>query len=586
MKSVPAPTLKRCAIYTRVSDDEGLDQEFNSLDAQREAGEFHIKAQVSAGWVALPDRYDDGGISGKDLERPAVKRLIEDIKAGKIDTVVVYKIDRLSRTVADFVDLMKLFDKYNVTFVSVTQHFNTDSAMGKLILNILQSFAQFEREMTAERIRDKFAASKRKGMWMGGSPPLGYDVHERKLIINEAEASMVRHIFERFIETGSTTTLVRELEAKKWTTKSWTTAKGKHHKGQKFDKAALYRILGNHIYIGKIGHKGEIYEGQQKAIIDTAIWDKARQLIDGRAPKPMRVPRTEAPVLLRGLLFDPDGYAMCVGGSKHGNKTYRYYVSTQAVKKSYDHCPIKTVSAHMLEELVISQVRRLLVQPEWAVRISKQDSELSERTIMAALKNFESLWDELFPAEQARIVNMLIQRITVHPDKLQITLRPLGMIGLLRELISDLTHITPVNDSDSFFTIEIPIAFKKRAGRKYITAPDGRDIMEARKPHFDKSMIRALVRGHEFLELMDADRELNSIKIGKEQKIDPAYVNKYVRMTQLAPDIIVAILNGRQPPSLTVSQLQRPFPDLWAEQRRHFGFNSPLAKIGSKNEAT
>lgn len=575
MKPVPAPALKRCAIYTRVSDDEGLDQEFNSLDAQREAGEFHIKAQVSAGWVALPDLYDDGGISGKDLERPAVKRLIDDIKAGKIDIVVVYKIDRLSRTVADFVDLMKLFDKYNVSFVSVTQHFNTDSAMGKLILNILQSFAQFEREMTAERIRDKFAASKRKGMWMGGSPPLGYDVVERKLIINGAEASMVQHIFKRFIETGSTTTLVHELEAKKWTTKSWTTSKGKHHKGQKFDKSALYRILGNQIYIGKISHKGEIYDGQQKAIIDTATWDKARRLIDGRAPKPMRAPRTEAPVLLRGLLFDPDGYAMCVGGSKHGNKTYRYYVSTQAVKKSYGHCPLKTVSAHMLEELVISQVRRLLVQPEWAVRISRQDSDLSERTIMAALKKFESLWDELFPAEQARIVNLLIQRITVHPDKLQITLRPLGMIGLLRDLISDLTHITPVSDFDSFFTIEIPIAFKNRGGRKFITAPDGRDIMEARKPHYDKSLIRALVRGHEFLEMIDANRELNSIKIAKKEKLDPAYVNKYIRMTQLAPDIIVAILNGRQPQSLTVSQLQRPFPDLWDEQRQHFGFNPP-----------
>ncbi len=576
----PNPAVIRCAIYTRVSDDDGLDQEFNSLDAQREAGEYHIKAQVSAGWVALPNRYDDGGISGKDLERPAVQQLINDIKAGKIDIVVVYKIDRLSRTVADFVDLMKLFDQYNVSFVSVTQHFNTDSAMGKLILNILQSFAQFEREMTAERIRDKIAASKRKGMWMGGAPPLGYDIYERKLVINETEAVIIRHIFQRFLETGSTTLIVHELEAKGWTTKDWISVrKRRHHKGQKFNKTAIYHILRNPIYMGKVSHKGEFYSGQHMALIDPATWDKAQSLIDGRIPKPMRMPHTESPALLRGLLFDPDGYAMCTGGAKHKNKTYRYYVSTQAVKKSYDHCPLKTVSAHMLEEIVVDQVRRLLVRPEWAVRISKAEHNVHERTALAALKNFESLWDELFPAEQSRILNLLIQKIVVHPRKLQIIFRPLGMTSLLHEIISDFNYVAPADNTENFVTIEIPIAFKNRGGRKHIIAPDGGDLVPSKMPRPDKSLIRAIVRGYEFLEKMDADPSLNSIKLGKTEKIDPAYVNKYIRMTQLAPDIVVAILNGRQPKTLSVSQLQRPFPDLWAEQRAFFGFSTPTEGV-------
>lgn len=572
----PDQAIKRCAIYARVSDDEGLEQEFNSLDAQQESGEFHIKAHTHEGWEVLPKFYHDGGYSAKDLERPAVKELIADIKAGKIEIVVVYKIDRLSRSMADFVDLMKLFEQYNVAFVSVTQHFNTDTAMGKLILNILQSFAQFEREMTAERIRDKFAASKKKGMWMGGTPPLGYDIHERKLIVNNTEADMVRHIFDRFIETTSTTMMVRELEEKKWTTKSWITQKGKVRQGQKFNKNSLYHILRNPIYIGKIHHKGTLYDGQHQSIITELKWQKTQNLLNSRNPQSIRIPRTEAPALLRGLLFDPNGYAMCSAASNHGHKVYRYYVSTQAVKKSYDHCPIKNVAAHMIEEVVVVQIRRLLVQPEWAVRISQQDKGISERMAMAALKKFESLWGELFPAEQHRIANLLIQRIVVHPDKLQMTFRPMGMVALLRELVSDITYVAPTSYNDTFLTIEIPIAFKRRGGRKYITTPDGRDVLEDRKPHFDKSLIRAIVRGHELLELADAAPDLNVIKLGKDQKLDPSYVAKYIRMTQLAPDIIEAILNGQQPPTLTVSQLQRPFPDLWHEQRKHFGFSSPI----------
>jgi len=580
MKSLPSLPSKRCAIYTRVSDDDGLDQEFNSLHAQREAGEYHIKAQAHAGWMVLADRYDDGGFSGKDLERPAAKRLMQDIERGLIDIVVVYKIDRLSRSMADFVDLMKLFDKYNVTFVSVTQHFNTDSAMGKLILNILQSFAQFEREMTAERIRDKFAASKKKGMWMGGCPPLGYDIVERKLEINAKETAVVQFIFERFLETKSTTALVRELEAKGYKTKSWTSQKKKNfHAGQMFIKSSLYKILTNPIYIGKIRHKEEVYEGQHEGIIAPGTFEKVKNIIEGRDPNRLRLPRTDAPALLRGLLFDADGYAMCSAASKREHKVYRYYVSTQAVKKSYDHCQIKNVPAHMLEELVIDQIRRLIVRPEWAVRISKNCEEITQRTIIASLRKFESLWAELFPAEQIRIINLLIDKITVHTGKLEMTLRPLGMVSLLHEIMSDTVHIAPQPNIDTPVTIVIPVAFRRRAGRKHITTPDGRDIVASRTPRIDSSMIRAVVRGHELLELMDASPAMNTIRLGKEQQLDASYVAKYVRITQLAPDIIEAIIKGRQPQTLSMSQLLKPFPDLWHEQRTHFGFGPPNGEI-------
>ena len=576
----PDKPVKRCAIYTRVSDDEGLEQEFNSLDAQREAGEFHIKAQAHEGWIILPERYDDGGYSAKDLERPAAKRLLQDIRDGKIDVVVVYKIDRMSRNMADFVDLLKLFEKHNVAFVSVTQSFNTETAMGKLILNILQSFAQFEREMTGERIRDKVAASKKKGMWMGGPPPLGYDIVERKLLINDAEADIIRFIFERFLEIRSTTQLMRELKAKGMMSKSWVSVrKQKQHGGTPISKAAIYSILHNHLYIGMVHHKGEQYKGQHEAIIDRKTWDKVQQAIDGRNPVPIRIPRTDSPALLRGLIFDKDGYALVSAASKKENKTYRYYVSTRAVKKSYDDCPLKTVSAHMIEEIVVDQVRRLLTQPEWAVRIRKQDGDLSEHAVMTSLKKFENMWDELFPAEQIRILNLLIQRIIVHPDMMQIILQPMGMTTLLHDLVSDATYIAPTANAEAFYTIDIPITFKNRGGRKYITAPDGRDVVESRRPHPDRSLIRAIVRGFELQEKMDANSKQNSNALGKNEKLDAAYVNKYIRMTQLAPDIVIAILNGRQPPTLTVSQLQRPFPDLWHEQRQFFGFSTPAEGV-------
>src|SRR6476469_8512417 len=297
---IAMPRRMRCAVYTRKSSEEGLDMEFNSLDAQREASEAYIASQRAEGWLVVPDRYDDGGISGATLERPALKRLLSDIEAQRVDVVVVYKIDRLSRALMDFSKLVEVFDRNNVTFVSVTQSFNTTTSMGRLTLNILLSFAQFEREVIGERIRDKFAASRKKGMWMGGFVPLGYDVKERKLVVNKAEAEAVRMIFERFIKIGSATELVGKLRAEN--------IRGK--RGNLIDKGYLYKLLNNRVYVGEAVHKGTAYPGEHEAIVDRALWDKVHSILQESPRQRAANTRNQTPALLRGLIFGPSGAAM------------------------------------------------------------------------------------------------------------------------------------------------------------------------------------------------------------------------------------------------------------------------------------
>src|SRR5512144_2694541 len=266
-----APARKvRCAVYTRVSTDERLDMEFNALDAQREAGLAYIQSQKHEGWILIGDRYDDGGFSGGTMERPALQRLLRDVESGVIDVIVVYKVDRLSRSLTDFARIVEIFERHSVSFVSVTQSFNTTTSMGRLTLNILLSFAQFEREVIGERIRDKFAASRKKGMWMGGNPPLGYDIRDRKLVVNEKEAELVRLIFRRFLRVGSATKLAQELRRAGHTTKSWTTQDGKHRAGKPIDKCAIYKTLNNRVHLGEAIHKGKSYHGEHEAIIDSA----------------------------------------------------------------------------------------------------------------------------------------------------------------------------------------------------------------------------------------------------------------------------------------------------------------------------
>ena len=312
-----APVRKvRCAIYTRVSTDERLDMEFNSLDAQREAALAYIQSQKHEGWILVGDRYDDGGFSGGSMERPALQRLLRDVESGVIDVIVVYKVDRLSRSLTDFARIVEVFEKNKASFVSITQQFNTTTSMGRLTLNILLSFAQFEREVIGERIRDKFAASRRKGMWMGGMPPLGYDVVDRKLVVNEKEAELVRLIFKRFLRVGSATKLAQELRRAGHTTKSWTTQDGKHRPGKPIDKGAIYKILNNRVYLGEAVHKGTSYPGEHEAIIDRATWDKVHAILAENTVARANGTRAQTPALLRGLIFAPGGHAMTPSHSR------------------------------------------------------------------------------------------------------------------------------------------------------------------------------------------------------------------------------------------------------------------------------
>ncbi|MDI3470329.1 MAG: recombinase family protein [Pseudolabrys sp.] len=425
----PVVRKLRCAVYTRKSSEEGLEQEFNSLDAQREACEAYIASQKPEGWVLVPDHYDDGGISGATLERPGLQRLLADIEAHRVDVVVVYKIDRLSRALMDFAKLVEVFGRNNVTFVSVTQSFNTTTSMGRLTLNILLSFAQFEREVIGERIRDKFRASRSRGMWMGGHPPLGYDVRDRKLVLNEREAATVRMIFERFVRVGSATTLARSLAAEGVLTK----------RGRPIDRGYLYILLNNRTYIGEATHKGTAYPGEHRAIIPRELWDKVHAILQESPRKRAANTRGQnTPALLKGLLFGPGGRAFTPAYTRRGSRLYRYYVSTGVIKRGPDACTIRRVSAAEVEAAVINQVRALLRTPEIIVRTWKearrQDNNIAEGDVRKALVEFDALWDEFFPAEQARLIQLLVDRVDVMPDGITIRLRTEGLASVAADL--------------------------------------------------------------------------------------------------------------------------------------------------------
>jgi len=351
----------RCAIYTRKSTDEGLEQEFNSLDAQREAGENYIASQRSEGWVCLPDRYDDGGYTGGNMDRPALKRLLADIEAGRVDCVVVYKVDRLSRSLLDFARIMETFEKHRVSFVSVTQQFNTTTSMGRLMLNVLLSFAQFEREIISERTRDKIAAARRKGKWSGGMPILGYDVAPGggKLLVNEDEAARVRAIFELYLEHQSLIETVKALDARGWTTKRWTTKKGHERGGRPFNKNSLFHLLTNVLYLGKITYKDEVFEGEHAAIVDEEVFRRVQRLLKRNGRTGGKHVRNKYGALLKGLLYcRPCGCAMMhTYTAKKNGRRYRYYVCLNAQRRGWHTCPSKSIPAPEIEKFVLDQVR-------------------------------------------------------------------------------------------------------------------------------------------------------------------------------------------------------------------------------------
>ena len=433
MSSTTAPMRRlRCAIYTRKSSEEGLDMEFNSLDAQRESCEAYVASQRAEGWVCMRERYDDGGFSGGTLDRPGLKALLEDVEAGLVDVIVVYKIDRLSRSLMDFAKLVEAFDRNDVTFVSVTQAFNTTTSMGRLTLNILLSFAQFEREVTGERIRDKFAASRAKGMWMGGFVPMGYDVVDRKLVINEAEAATVRHMFQRFVDLGSATLLTRELVAQEVVNK----------RGKPIDKGFLYKLFRNRVYVGEAVHKGTSYPGEHDAIVSRELWDKVHAILQESPRARAAKSRAQTPALLKGLMFSDNGVAMTTTATKKGSKLYRYYTSMDAIRNRAGEGSDNFVrlNAGMVEGAVLQEIRKLLRTPEVTSRAivaaRQEDPDIEDNDVVIALAGFDGLWESLFPAEQARIARLLIERVTVSADGLAVDLRTEGLGSVIREMVT------------------------------------------------------------------------------------------------------------------------------------------------------
>jgi site-specific DNA recombinase len=502
----------RCAIYTRKSTDENLDSDFSSLDAQRESCENYIKSQAAVGWIVLPQRYDDGAYSGGNLERPALKQLFDDVMAGHVDTIVIYKLDRISRSLMDFAKIIELLENQNVSLVAVTQQFNTTTSMGRLTLNILLSFSQFEREIAADRIRDKIGASKKRGMWMGGNPPFGYDVdyEAKKLVPNPEEAVLVRYIFRRYLALHSYVALAKELNSQGHTTKDWITKKGKHHVGRPWDKGNVYRLVKNAVYVGLVSYKNKTYPGEHEPIIENSLWSdvqalRAKDQICSKTGAPSR----QSTALLSSILTcghcdSPMGLTY----TKKKNRTYRYYLCQRANKRGYDTCPVKSVPAGTIEKSIIDQLRCVFRSPEILAQtlsvvqkreaeerdslLSTQETLTRELTTVKAqaarlldmvahndssfardeladldtrradletqfrdttvslqflgaristqadvadeLYTLDNIWDNLFPGERQRIVRLLVEKVRVFPDHMDVMLHPEGLYSIVGEM--------------------------------------------------------------------------------------------------------------------------------------------------------
>ena len=571
--SAAKAAVVRCAVYTRKSSEEGLEQSFNSLDAQREACEAYVASQKSEGWIVLPHMYDDGGISGGTMDRPALQRLLADIEAGLIDTVVVYKVDRLTRSLGDFAKIVEVFDAASVSFVSVTQSFNTTTSMGRLTLNILLSFAQFEREVTGERIRDKIAASKAKGMWMGGRPPLGYEVRERKLEIVEAEAETVRHIFTRYAELGSVLDLRDELAAAGITAKRHVSVAGNVSGGGALGRGALYHLLQNRLYRGEIDHKGTIHPGEHEAIVDEGLWDQVQSVLaENRVERAVRSDAA-SPSLLAGLVRDEDGIPLTPTHASKKGRRYRYYVSHDLIAGrkspagaagSYEprrRSSARRIPATDLEGIVEGRLTAFLAD-ESAIDaiVAPRARDIDERQRLAERTGeIAETWPHFSPTEKVAILHRLVKVIVVTTQTVDITIRADAVLALPRgraDFVGMPDHKAGGRRSDAAegeaITLSVP-ATLKRVGmemRHLVEAPRDR---HARKP--DRSLLRLLARAHRFRDLILRGDAKSIVELAEENGVGRPYFSRIVRLGFLAPDITTAILDGRQPIELSAKQM-------------------------------
>jgi DNA invertase Pin-like site-specific DNA recombinase len=554
---------RRCAIYTRKSSEEGLEQEFNSLAAQREACEAYIRSQQHEGWILARTRYDDGGFSGGNLDRPALRQLLTDIRAGRIDIVIVYKVDRLTRSLADFARLVEIFDAQTVSFVSVTQQFNTTSSMGRLTLNVLLSFAQFEREVTGERIRDKIAASKKKGMWMGGNVPLGYDADERTLVINPAEAETVRRIFALYRELGCVRRVKEEADRLGLRTKCSTMAKGTKRGGKPFSRGHLYALLSNPIYTGQIMHKGQLHPGQQPALIDDASWSIVRNQLAANTRDHRHRAKAAEPSLLAGLLVSARGDRLTASHAVRKGRRYRYYVSAALIAAAgTDRAQGWRLAAREIEEAVIKILADALTSPARLVErfgAAGMPSDDIPKLLNRAARLAAVLDGTV--GERAKLVRELVEKIIVDEKTIIIKLQRGAFLD------GDVPSSASADGCDNAIELTATVAFMRRGAETKLVLPG----LAQRKHNSrcDPALIKAIARGRAWFEELATGRARSLHELAKRDGISRRYIRRLVGLAFLSPQLVEAILQGGQRAELTATRLtELDLPLDWTEQHK------------------
>lgn len=567
----------RCAVYTRKSNEEGLDMAFNSLDAQREAGLDYVKSQKHEGWLASKTVYSDGGFSGGTMKRPGLSQLLEDIDKGRVDVVVVYKVDRLSRSLSDFAKMMELFDEKQVSFVSVTQQFNTTTSMGRLTLNMLLSFAQFEREVSGERIRDKIAATKKKGYWVGGQPPLGYRLQRedesKGIYIIPEEADLVRSVFAKYIEHRSPVKVSDELNDLGHTTKQWTSGNGRVHGGKPLTAKYIRTILTNRLYVGKITHtRGDetlVYEGLHTPIIDQSVWDEAQRLMITQDRK--RLHRWTHPHLLKGKLRTSEGCAMSPTsthrpltkkGETKQKRLVRYYISQKAIKHGFKTCPIKTINAEHLDELV----RGVVLDHLQYESLNEQTSTVRDHWIRRAI-------DQVMLGSDSVVVHLQADKIDeLRRHEFEVSSTPGSHPRCL--------HTPEIDEDGRVVTLTLRIQIKKLDGRRLLLSPDGQDLVIPSTPEPPQHIVDAIglaYRWHD--ELIKSGLQIRAF--AKEHGIARSRMMQLLPLTQLGPEVLRNALAGTLPSTVTLEDLREASKQLdWGRQVVELGLRDAVRSAG------
>jgi len=553
--SLAGKKIIRCAIYTRKSSEEGLDQDFNSLDAQREACESYIKSQQHEGWVLVEKQYNDGGFSGGTLERPALKELFQDIETGEIDTIVVYKIDRLTRSLMDFSKIVELFDKKSVSFVSITQQFNTTTSMGRLTLNILLSFAQFEREVTGERIRDKIAASKKKGMWMSGKPPIGYELKEKKLLPDVAHVNKIKIIFEKYLELRSVPDLIKHLKENNIKTKN----------NVFFTKGAIYHILQNKIYVGLITHKDKVYDGEHQAIIEKELFEKVQQILSQNRINRKNSINAKTPSFLAGKLFDDTGNKMSPSHSNTRNRKYRYYVSQAIIQARRSEAgSVSKIPAGEVEKVVTEEIKTFLLNTKNIHQYIEDYDIHKQKELLLSIK---SLQNDIKTGFNNAFIRTILSKITLYKEKIEITLCKQQLLKALNAVAYN-TMLPEEIKKDIMEPIFITKALRltqtsKNGGIIIITDSQKQEV------NINPQLIKAIAKSHYWNNLLLSGEAESSKDIQKMENLnDNTYIKDVLRLRFLAPDITEKILNGTQPPEMSIQKLFKINTFDWMEQRR------------------